>query len=191
MPRTLISGLLLAAAALLTVLLGEWLDLELEATALLGIAAGAVVALVPDTTAGRRLAGFALGVVVTLVGYLARAALLPDSVGGRAVFTALVVLVCVLAAAATLGRLALWSVLLGAATFAGAFEAAYDAAPPRVLQNATDTLTALVVCVAVGVCVGLVAAPGARRGDVHRDQQLNDPAGADGSGDDHVLEGAK
>lgn len=188
MPRTLISGLLLAAAAFFTVLVGAWLDLELDATALLGVAAGAVVALVPDTTAGRRLAGFALGVVVTLVGYFVRAAMLPDTVGGRAVFTGLVVLVCVLAAAATLGRVALWAVLLGAATFAGGFEAAYDAAPPRVATNSVDSLTALVVCVAVGFCLALLAAPGSRTAAAHRDDS-NDQAA--GPADDTVLEGAK
>ncbi len=189
MPRTLISGLLLAAAAFVTVLLGAWLDLELDATALLGVAAGAVVALVPDGSAGRRLAGFALGVAVTLVGYFVRAAVLPDTDGGRAVFTGLVVLACVVLAAATLGRVALWSVLLGAVAFAGAFEAAYDAAPPRVLQNSMDSLTALALCVAVGFCLGLLAAPAARTGGAqHRDNSNDQSAGA---ADDTVLEGAK
>lgn len=177
MPRTLISGLLLTAAAFLTVLLGDWLDLDVATGALLGVSAGAVVALVPDAGVGRRLAGFGLGVVVTLVGYVLRAAVLPDTTGGRAVFTALVVGLCVVAAAASLGRLSLWSGLLGAATFAGAFEATYNLAPPRVVENATNTLTGLVLCLAVGFAAASLAAPGRERAaetTPRRDEVLED-----------------
>lgn len=159
MRRTLLSGLVLVAAAFLTVLIGTWLDLELDDAALLGVAAGAVVALVPSSTPMRRLAGFALGVVLTVVGYLVRAALLPDTVGGRATFAALVVALCVVAAAVTASRLELWSTLLGAATFFGLFEATYNLAPPRVVENAVSSLTALAVCVAVGFCAAVLAAP--------------------------------
>lgn len=159
MRKYMISGLLLAVAALLTVVAGEWLDLQIEHTALLGVTAGGVVALVPDASVGRRLAGFALGVLVTLVGYLVRAAMLPDTAGGRAVFTALVIVLCVGVVALSLGRLPLWSVLLGAVGFAGAFEAAYDAAPPRVLSNSVSMLTTLALCVAVGfLAAGIVGA---------------------------------
>lgn len=153
------SGLLLVAAAFFTVLMGSWLDLDLDSVALLGLGAGAVVALVPHLTVGRRLAGFALGVVLALVGYLLRAALLPDTASGRAVFAAIVVALCVVVAVVSLERLALWSTLLGAATFAGAFEAVYILAPPRVLENSIDTVSALALCVAVGFCAAIVAAP--------------------------------
>ncbi|GAA1475814.1 hypothetical protein GCM10009623_02600 [Nocardioides aestuarii] len=177
MRKTLISGLLLVAAAFLTVLLGDWLDLDVESVALLGVAAGAVVALVPDAGVGRRLAGFALGVVVTLVGYLVRAAVLPDTTGGRAVFAALVVGLLVVVAAVSLGRLPLWSGLLGAATFAGAFEATYTLAPPRVVENATNTITGLVLCIAVGFAAASLAAPARERATEttpHRDEVLED-----------------
>ncbi len=163
MPRTLFSGLLLVAATFFTVLLGGWLDLDVDSVAVLGVAAGAVVALVPHASLGGRLAGFAVGVVVTLVAYLVRAALLPDTSGGRAVFAALVVALCVVAAVVSVERLALWACLLGAAVFAGAFEETYALAPPRVADNAIDTLTALLFCVAVGFCAAVLAAPGRAR----------------------------
>jgi hypothetical protein len=182
MRRTLISGLLLVAAAFLTVLLGDWLDLDVASVALLGVAAGAVVALVPDGGAGRRVAGFGLGVLVTLVGYVVRAAVLPDTTGGRAVFAALVVGLCVVAAAVSLGRLSLWSGLLGAATFAGAFEATYNLAPPRVVENATNTLTGLVLCVAVGFAAAALAAP-------RREQSATETTTT--RSDEQVLEAAK
>ena len=83
MRRNLLAGLCLAAAAGLLVIVGAALDLELESVALLGAALGAVVALVPDRTPLVRLGGFAVGVVAALIGYLLRALLLPDTLGGR------------------------------------------------------------------------------------------------------------
>ena len=183
MRKSLISGLLLVAAALLSVLVGSWLDLELDSVALLGLAAGAVIALVPDATVGRRLAGFALGVVVTVVGYYVRASLTPDTATGRAVFAALVVALAVGIVLISAGRLPLWASLLGAATFAGAFETTYAAAPPRVLDNSISSLTSLALCVAVGFVVAGVA--GAARPE--REEQ----AGTHTTTDDEKLEAAK
>jgi hypothetical protein len=182
MRRTLLSGLLLVAAAFLTVLVGDWLDLELDDAALLGVAAGAVVALVPHATIGRRLTGFAFGVVLTLVGYLVRAALLPDTAGGRAAFAAIVVALCVVVAAVSMERLALWSTLLGAATFAGAFEATYTLAPPRVLENSISSLTAVAMCVAIGFCAAALGTP---------QQDRNTKRKEAASTNDEVLEGSK
>lgn len=192
MRRLMISGLLLVVAALLTVLIGAWLELDLEHTALLGVAVGAVVALVPDVSVGRRLAGVALGVFVTLVGYLVRAALLPDTAGGRAVFAALVVALCVGVAAISLSRLPLWTALLGAAAFAGAFEATYDAAPPRVLENSVSMLTTLALCVAVGfLAAGIAGADRAESAapDDHDDRTDDDTDHR--ATTDELLEGTK
>ena len=120
MRRTLLAGLLLVVATGLTVLIGEALALEVEAVALLGVAAGAIVALVPDQTATRRLAAFALGVLAAYVGYLVRAAVTPDTSAGRAVAAAFIVLLCVGVFAISMGRLPLWSALLGSASLFGA-----------------------------------------------------------------------
>jgi len=164
MRTTLLPGLLLVAAAFFTVLVGSGLDLELDPLALLGLAAGAVVALVPDAGVGRRLAGFALGSFVTLLAYYVRAALTPDTAMGRAVFVALAVALCVAVAALAMGRLPLWSTLLGAATFAGAFEATYSSAPPRVVDLSISTATTLALCVAVGfVAAGIAGSSRAAR----------------------------
>ena len=91
-----------------------------------------------------------------VLGYYVRAALTPDTSMGRAVFAALVVALCVVVAVASVGRLPLWSALLGAATFAGSFEATYSSAPPRVVDLSIGALTTLALCVAVGfVAAGL------------------------------------
>jgi len=190
MRRTLLPGLLLVVAVFLTVLLGAWLDLDLDSTALLGFGAGAVVALVPHATVVRRLGGFTLGVVLALVGYLVRAALLPDTASGRAAFAAIVVALCVIATAASVERLALWSTLLGAATFAGAFEAIYTLAPPRVLENSIDSLTALALCVAVGFCAAVVGAPLSERARTTTTDTTATKTPAHSSNNE-VLEGSK
>lgn len=181
MRKTLLSGLLLVAAALITVLAGAWLDLELDQMGLLGVAAGAIVVLVPVGSVLRRFLGFTLGVFLTLIGFFVRAALLPDTSGGRAVFGAVVVALCVVAAVASAQRLALWSLLLGAAAFAGAFEAVYTAAPPQVAVNSISTLTGLAVCVAMGFLAASFFAPAPERA----------PAPAAPATNDQVLEGTK
>jgi hypothetical protein len=150
MRKTLLVGLVVMVAAVVVVLMSAWFDLELEAAALLGVGVGAVVALVPDQSPGWRLAGFVGGVVVAWVGYLVRAGMLPDSAGGRAVAVGLVVVLAVGVAAASAGRVPLWSALLGAATFAGAFEYTYAAAPPEVTVTAMSAVTTLLFTAAVG-----------------------------------------
>ena len=181
MRKTLFTGLLLVAAALVTVLAGAWLDLEVDTTALLGVTAGAVVVLVPVGSVLRRFLGFALGVFLTLVGFFVRAALLPDTSGGRAVFGAVVVALCLVAAVASANRLALWSLLLGASTFAGAFESVYNAAPPQVAANSVNTLSALALCVAMGFLAASFVAPPR--------EKAAEPAAP--RANDQVLEGTK
>jgi hypothetical protein len=178
--KTLLSGLLLIAAAFLTVQVGAWLDLELDEFALLGVAAGAVVALVPDATVARRFSAFVLGVVLTLVAFFVRAALLPDTSGGRAVFAAVAVALCVVAALVSMDRLPLWALLLGCATFAGTFESIYNEAPPQVLPNAVNTLSGLGLCIAAGFFAGAFVAP-----------QQKKNAGAAASNHDELLENTK
>jgi hypothetical protein len=161
MRKTLLVGLVLALAAVLVVFVSAALDLELESVALLGVAMGAVVALVPDRTPFLRLAGFAGGFVAAWVGYLLRAAVLPDSTGGRAVVIALVIAVAVAIAAVTMGRVPLWSTLLGAAALAGAYEYTYSAAPPEVASTSVSTATALLFTAAVGFLATAINAPAA------------------------------
>lgn len=168
MRRTLLAGLLLVLVTGLTVLIGEALDLEVEAVALLGVATGAIVGLVPDQTLSRRLAAFGLGFVAAYVGYLLRAAVTPDTSAGRSVAAAFIVLLCVGVFAISVGRLPLWAALLGSASLAGAYEFTYTQAPTRVLDTSVSSASALLLCVAVGFVVAATIAPtatGAATGD--------------------------
>src|SRR4051812_15365977 len=127
--NTWYAGAVLALVAMFAVKAGSVLDLNLESVAMLGAAMGAVVALVPDRTPLSRLAGFAAGFVIGWAGYIIRAQFMPDTSTGRAVAVGVVVMLCVAVAALSVDRLTLWTVLLGAGAFAGAYEFTYNASP--------------------------------------------------------------
>ena len=156
------TGGALALAAAVSVLLGEALGLELTHVTLLGLGLGAAVALVPDATLLRRLAAFAVGVVVAWLGYAVRAAMLPDSDLGRAVDFALVVLAVTLVAGLSFGRLPLWSQLLGVAAVAGAYETTYTANPPLFASESVVAVTSVVLTAVIGVLVASLGAPAAQ-----------------------------
>jgi hypothetical protein len=162
MRRTLMAGGVLAVAAVLVVIVSSALDLELESVALLGGALGAVVALVPDRTPLVRLGGFVAGFVAAWIGYVVRAALLPDTAGGRAVAVGLVVLLCVGITAASMNRLPLWTTLLGTAALSGAYEFTFAAAPPELASTSVSTATTLLFNVAVGFLAAALVAPSER-----------------------------
>ena len=176
MRRTMLVGGVLTVAAVLVVVVGNLLDLELDSVALLGVALGAVIALVPDRTPLMRLAGFAAGVLIAWVGFIIRAALLPDTATGRAVMVGLVVLLCTLVAAVSFDRLPLWSTLVGAAAMSGAYEYTFAAAPPEVASTSVSTATALLVAASVGFLTVALTAP---RGDVPRPERERAPRATD------------
>ena len=177
MRRTLVAGLVLAVAAVLVVLVSSGLDLELESVALLGGALGAVVALVPDRSAPARLGGFAGGFLAAWIGYVVRAAMLPDTAAGRAVAVGLVVLLCVGITAVTMDRLPLWSTLLGTAALTGAYEFTYAAAPPELATTSVSTATTLLFNVAVGFLAAAFVAPQSRPGSSRRSEETDQPSG--------------
>jgi hypothetical protein len=150
MRKELFVGLALAVAIFLMVLIGDWLDLELAAVALLGATAGAVVGLVPDRSAASRIGGFAAGFVLSWIGFFLRAALLPDTDTGRAVTFGIVILLATGVTLLAMGRLPFWSVLLGIGVFAGAYESEYEVAPPLILDTSISMATTLLLTLAVG-----------------------------------------
>ena len=159
MRKSLLPGLLLVLAAVIMTFISAALELELEPVALLGVATGGMLALVPDRGVLTRVAGFALGLVFAWIGYVLRAAVLPDSAGGRAVAVGLVLLLCVAVAAVAADRIPLWSMLLGAAAMAGAYEYSYAAAPPELAATSVSAVTALLMTTAVGFIAAAALAP--------------------------------
>lgn len=159
MRTTLLTGLALVIGGLAVILLGSTLDLELESTALMGAAIGAVVALVPDRTPSMRLIGFLAGFVSAWIGYLIRAAVLPDTTTGRALAMVLVVVLCVAIAALSFNRVPLWATLLGAAAMAGGYESSFATAPSEVVDTSMTAVTTILLTVGVGFLVAALAGP--------------------------------
>lgn len=156
-PALLITGVVLAIGVAVTVGLDTVLDLQVSQVVLSGVLLGAVVGLVPAGSIGVRLGGFVAGVLVALACYLLRAAALPDAASGLAVAAIATVLLCTAIAAVSLGRLPLWTLLLGAGAFAGVYERTFVAAVAEAATTSVNTLTALALTVAVGFLVASLA----------------------------------
>lgn len=150
MRARVVVGVGLAAAVALLIMVGDWLDLEVEPVVLFGACTGAVAALVPVGSAAARLSGLFAGASVAWVGYVLRASLLPDVAAGHAVAAASIVLVCLGITVVARRRMQLWMLLFGVAAYVGAYERTYDEAPPEVLSTSLSTATALVLSVGLG-----------------------------------------
>lgn len=148
MLRSLLSGFVLALSAAVVLLIGGGSDLE--HVALLGAALGGVVGLVPHNPPLGKLGGFALGFGVSWIAFGIRAALLPDSTAGRAVAAFLVIFICGSAAAISLGKMPLWSTLVGAAAIVGAYETSYSNSPSTFLTTAPQAATTVLLAAAFG-----------------------------------------
>lgn len=159
MRKNFLTGAVLAVAAVLVVVISATFDLELESTALLGAALGAVIALVPDRGPAVRLIGFAAGFAIAWVGYIVRAMYLPDTSSGRAVAVGVVVVICTVVAALSQDRLPLWTLLLGTAGMAGAYEFTYNAEPPQLLDSSISTATTMLLTVGIGFLAASIVAP--------------------------------
>ncbi len=159
MTRHVLAGALLAVAATLTVLLSGVLGPEVQGVALLGAALGGALGLVPDRTPGQRAAAFALGFAAAWIGYLLRAAALPDATAGRAVAVLIVLLVCLAVGVVARGRLPLWAALLGAAAMAGSYEAVYAADPSAFVSTSPIAATAVLLTAGAGFVATALLGP--------------------------------
>ena len=163
MLKTLICGVLLAVLGALTVVLGDAFGLELDHVALLGLALGAVVGLVPDGGPVYKVAGFLGGVLCSWAVFGLRASWLPDTSSGRAVAVFLAIALCLAVTLLSMGRIPFWSTLVGAAGLAGAYEATYTAAPSQFLHESPTALTTLLLAAAIGHLATLAVLPTAER----------------------------
>lgn len=152
MSRTLFTGGLLAIVTSILLLLGH--DSELEGIAVLSACLGAVLGLVPDRIVVGRYIGFLTGFAFAWLGFAIRAALLPDTAGGRAVAALVVLALATVVTVATLRRVPLWSQLLGIATLVGAYEHVYAAAPARFLTESPSTATTALLAAGLGMLAG-------------------------------------
>ncbi|MCU1586796.1 MAG: hypothetical protein JWN31_289 [Frankiales bacterium] len=154
--QTGLAGLALAVAAGALALIGG----DLAKTALLGVALGGAVALVPDRSVLARISGLVLGVSTAWIGYAVRAGFLPDIPLGRAIALAGVVLLVTAVAIASAGRVPLWSALLGLAAMAGAYETTFTTSPTSFVVDSTTAVTTVLVAVSFGIFLAGLAPAG-------------------------------
>jgi hypothetical protein len=154
---SLVPGALLAVAVVIVIGVSSAMDLEIEPYALAGVLAGGVVALVPERSAFARLGAFAVGLVAAWIGFILRAALMPDTEGGRSVAALITVAICLVALAVSRARLPLVAMLVGVIVLSAAYETAFVAAEAEVATTSLDALTAIVVASVVGFAVAVLA----------------------------------
>jgi hypothetical protein len=155
MKRTVFGGLALAVVAGLAVYLGDALNLGLP-NPLLGVAVGGVLALAPGGHKLGRLAGFLVGVLLALVGYGINAQFMPSNSTGVAITAVLTLALATAAAGLSFGRMPLWSVLLGAGSFAGAYDFIYNEDVPEFLTTSVETLGRFLVVFGIGYLTAAV-----------------------------------
>ncbi len=158
MKRNVLAGLALAVLTTMTVGL-SLLGTDAAPVALLGAALGGVLGLVPGGTVVARVAGFLAGVALAWVGYLLRAAALPDSAAGRAVAALLVLGLAVVVVVAARGTVPLWPPLLGVAAVVGAFERVYAQDPTAVVSTSTAAVSGVLLAAALGLIATVFLGP--------------------------------
>jgi hypothetical protein len=160
---SLLAGGLVAIAAFLLVDHGGHLGTQLLQTAVLGVALGAAVALVPDGSLAWRAGAFGWGMVLAWGGYAIRAGFLPDIPIGRAIAAAIVVVLVTGATVLSMGRMPLWAGLAGVAAMVGAYEVTFSADPTAFKSEGFTALTSIGLTAAIGLfigCAGFIPLPG-------------------------------
>jgi hypothetical protein len=170
MARTAVGGAILAVVAFFLILFGDALNLDLERAGLVGVALGAIVALVPDRTPLLRAAGAVLGFLIMWGFYGIRVSLLPDTDMGRALTALLVLLVLTGISLATLNRVPLWSLLVGAAAMGAAYETTFMNLPSAFPYESPTAATQMALAAGVGFLAGSLFAPSVQ-GD-HTDEAI-------------------
>lgn len=148
--RILTVGGLLAVTAALLVDHGDRFGLALTHSALLGLALGSVLGLVPGASPAGRLGAFAAGFLAAWAGYAARAGYLPDIPMGRAIAAFVVVAVVTAVAATSNGRAPLWAGLVGVGALVGAYETAFTAMPTAFTTESVTSATTVALATALG-----------------------------------------
>lgn len=175
-----LAGLTLAVAAGAVLVIGDGLGWNLDGFLFLGAGIGGAIGLIPDASPLGKVGGFLLGVLAASIGYVLRAALLPDNTTARALALVVVIALAVGLVLLTFGRAPLWSALLGVGALGGAYEVAFTDSPGSVLTTLPVALTSMLLMVAVGFAatVFFAATP---RGDADGPPQHRRRAPSDGA----------
>ena len=153
-----ITGCVLAVAAAVLALSGSFFGSDLPKVAMLGVACGAVLGLVPDRSPGARAGAFVCGLIATWVGYALRAGFLPDTSTGRALAAVIVIALITVIAVLSANRVPMWAAFVGVAAMAGAYETVFTTTPTAFTSESmtavTTALLATAFCFVVSTFAG-------------------------------------
>ena len=178
MVRKVLAGVALAVASVVALFIGDGLGWDVEAVLFLGAGVGAALGLMSRPAPLPELGGFLLGLLAASVGYALRAAILPDSTGGRAVGIVITIALAVGLVLLTFGRVPLWTALLGVGALGGAYEVAFTDSPGSVLTTLPAWLTLLLFMVAVGFASTVFFSEDDSRDESPPGQRRAEPAGS-------------
>ena len=148
--QTLLIGGTLAAFAALLVDHGSHFGASVAPTALLGVAIGAALGLIRNTSTAARAGSFIAGFVIAWIGFALRAGFLPDIPAGRAIATAVVVLLITALSAFSGDRVPMVASLLGASALTGAYEFTYAANPAAFTTDSVAAASTAMLCASLG-----------------------------------------
>ena len=180
MVSKILAGVTLAVASVVALLIGDGLGWDVDGVLFLGAGVGGALGLISGASALARIGGLLLGLLAASIGYALRAAILPDSTGGRAVAIVVVVVVAVGLVLLTFGRVPLWSALLGVGALGGAYEVAFTDSPGSLTSTLPATLTLLLFMVAVGFAATVFFAEDESRDEEPKRRRRSQPSGGDG-----------
>jgi len=158
---TALAGIAIALAAV--ALFVSTSAFALGAGLLVGIAAGAAVALVPGETGPRKIAGLVTGILVTAGAYVLRAGLLPDAMIGTIIGIVALVAIITVVALVTRNRAPLWASFAGVAAMAGAYETLHIQDFAGLMANLPVATATVLLASAVGFTAASFFAPAKTR----------------------------
>lgn len=139
MKRVLAAGFVLAVLAALAMWIGQMFNISMGNT-IFGVAIGALLALVPGVSPGKKIIGFLIGIFVTLIMFAFQAQFLPLTKDGATIGAFLTVLVLTIISALLHNKIPFWTIVAGIAAIGGAYGTQFLAAP----QNfKTESIAAL------------------------------------------------
>jgi len=156
MRRVFLFGVTCAVLALVVMYLGDSLGLPIQ-NVLSGIAIGGALGLIRTHSPLARISAFVIGLVVGIIFFLLRAALLPGSWLGNAIAVVAVILVMTLISGLTGDRLPLWAMFMAAALFAASYGTNYDATQWLIFQQLPSTAVGLLFTASAGFVVAIFA----------------------------------
>lgn len=156
MRRVLVGGFVLSVLAALAMWISSAFSISMG-SAIFGIALGAVLALAPGTSVGKKLLGFLIGIVVTFVMFAVQALFLPLATPGSVVGAFLTILVITIIAALLHSKVPFWTFLVGVAAFGGAYGTQFLAAPQNLPTEGVAAFGSILFVTMLGFLGAIIA----------------------------------